>query len=85
MPRKLKRILVVDGSEVARTLIVRILNEEMPDTEITTCGTVQEACAWLDEDTNRADACELLGSGRYVNAPVDVLEKSLAGTVIRRT
>lgn len=48
MPRKLNRILVVDGSEVARTIIVRILNEEMPDTEIITCGTVQEACAWLE-------------------------------------
>ncbi len=48
MPRKLSRILVVDGSEVARTIIVRILNEEMPDTQISTCGTVQEACAWLE-------------------------------------
>lgn len=48
MPQKLNRILVVDGSEVARTIIVRILNEEMPSTEITTCGTVQEACAWLE-------------------------------------
>ena len=48
MPRKLNRILVVDSSEVARTIIVRILNEEMQDTEIITCGTVQEACAWLE-------------------------------------
>ncbi|TCK17094.1 two-component system cell cycle response regulator [Thiogranum longum] len=48
MPRKLNRILVVDGSEVARTIITRIFNEEMPDTKITTCGTVQEACAWLE-------------------------------------
>ena len=48
MPRKLNRILVVDSSEVARTIIVRILNEEMPDTELVTCGTVQEACAWLE-------------------------------------
>jgi two-component system cell cycle response regulator len=48
MPRKPNRILVVDGSEVARTIIVRILNEEMPDTEITTTGSVQEACAWLE-------------------------------------
>lgn len=48
MPRKLNRILVVDNSEVARTIIVRILNEEMPDTEIVTCGTVQEACVWLE-------------------------------------
>jgi two-component system cell cycle response regulator len=48
MPRKLNRILVVDNSEVARAIIVRILNEEMPDTEIITCGTVLEACAWLE-------------------------------------
>ena len=48
MPRKPNRILVVDGSEVARTIIVRILNEEMPDTEIITTGTVHEACAWLE-------------------------------------
>jgi two-component system cell cycle response regulator len=49
MPRKVNRILVVDGSEVARTIIVRILNEEMPDTEIITCGTVQKACDWLEQ------------------------------------
>ncbi|MCO6414134.1 MAG: diguanylate cyclase [Thiogranum sp.] len=48
MPRKLNRILVVDGSEVARTIIVRILSEEMPDTEIVTSATVKEACAWLE-------------------------------------
>lgn len=49
MSRKVNRILVVDGSEVARTIIVRILNEEMPETEITTCGTVREACEWLEQ------------------------------------
>jgi two-component system cell cycle response regulator len=48
MPRKPNRILVVDGSEVARTILVRILNEEMPDTEIITTGTVHEACTWLE-------------------------------------
>lgn len=47
MPKKLNRILVVDGSEVARAIIVRILNKEMADTKIITCGSVQEACAWL--------------------------------------
>ncbi len=47
MPRKINRILVVDSSEVARTIIVRVLNEVMPDTEITTCGSVQEGCEWL--------------------------------------
>ncbi|MDT8386051.1 MAG: diguanylate cyclase [Thiogranum sp.] len=49
MSRKLNRILVVDGSEVARTIIVRILNEEMPETEIITCGTVEKACEWLEQ------------------------------------
>ena len=48
MPRKLNRILVVDGSEVARTIIVRVLSEEMPDTDIVTSGTVREACEWLE-------------------------------------
>lgn len=48
MPRKLNRILVVDGSEVARTIIVRILSEQLPETEIVTCGTVREACDWLE-------------------------------------
>jgi two-component system cell cycle response regulator len=38
----------VDNSQVARKIIVRILNEEMADTEISTCGTVQEACVWLE-------------------------------------
>lgn len=49
MHRKLNRILVVDGSEVARTILVRILTREMPDTVIITCGTAQEACVRLED------------------------------------
>jgi len=44
----MNRILVVDGSEVARTIIARILSEQLPDTKIVTCGTVQEACDSLE-------------------------------------
>lgn len=40
---RLTRILVVDGSEVARTLIARVVEEEMPHTRITHCGTGREA------------------------------------------
>lgn len=40
---RLTRILVVDGSEVARTLIARVVDEEMPHTRITHCGTGREA------------------------------------------
>lgn len=48
MPRKINRILVVDSSEVARTILARILNEEMPETEIVTCATMEAACVWLE-------------------------------------
>ncbi len=44
------RIMVVDGSEVARTIIARILNEEMPNAIIATCGTATEAIARLEQD-----------------------------------
>ena len=40
-----------------------------------------QACAWLDQADNRSQACELLSQGRFVNAPVDVVEKSLTGTL----
>lgn len=45
-----KRIMVVDGSEVARTIIARILNEEMPGATIATCGTAAEATERLEEE-----------------------------------
>ena len=34
-----------------------------------------------DDPANRRETCELLSQGRYVNAPLDVLEKSLTGTL----
>ncbi len=40
---KMKRIMVVDGSEVARTIIARILDTSMKDAEVITCGSVAEA------------------------------------------
>ena len=49
MFRKLTRILVIDGSEVARTIISRILDEEMPQTELTLCGSAREAQTCLEE------------------------------------
>lgn len=48
MFRKLTRILVIDGSEVSRTIISRILDEEMPQAQITLCGSGREAQAQLD-------------------------------------
>jgi nitrate/nitrite transport system substrate-binding protein len=37
-----------------------------------------EACAWLDEPANRAEAARVLASPRYVNAPAEIIARSLA-------
>ena len=52
-----------------------------PNTHEAVITALLEACQWLDDPANRREACELLSHGRYVNAPVDVLEKSLTGTL----
>ncbi|RRQ22148.1 diguanylate cyclase [Thiohalobacter thiocyanaticus] len=49
MFRKLTRILVIDGSEVTRTIISRILDEEMPQAQLTLCGSGSEARDRLEE------------------------------------
>lgn len=50
MNQRLTRILVVDGSELARTIVTRVVEEEMPNARITHCGTGQEAIARMQED-----------------------------------
>ncbi|MEJ2644659.1 MAG: response regulator, partial [Gammaproteobacteria bacterium] len=49
MIQKLTQILVVDGSEVSRTVVSRILSEEMTHASITTCGSAGEARQLLEE------------------------------------
>ena len=62
--------------------VTRMWAESNPNTHVAVVMALLEACAWLDEPGNRHQACEMLSSGRYVNAPVDVLEKSLTGTLL---
>lgn len=50
MLTQLTRILVIDGSEVARTIVKRILDEEMPEANITLCGSAAEALDRLARD-----------------------------------
>jgi two-component system cell cycle response regulator len=47
MAKKQTSIMVVDGSEVSRTIIARILNAEMEDASITACATAEEAMEHL--------------------------------------
>ncbi|MDJ0740957.1 MAG: nitrate ABC transporter ATP-binding protein [Gammaproteobacteria bacterium] len=59
--------------------VTRIWAETNPNTHVALVSALIQACQWLDEPNNRIEAAEILSQGRYVNAPVDVLEKSLAG------
>ena len=47
---RLTRILVVDGSEVARTIVARVVEEEMPHARISHCGTGREALACMQSE-----------------------------------
>jgi nitrate/nitrite transport system ATP-binding protein len=53
-----------------------------PNTHRAVIKALLEACVWLDDPVNRPETCELLSQGRYVNVPIDVLEKSLTGTLL---
>ena len=59
--------------------VTRIWADTNPNTHVAVVEALLEACQWLDEPHNRVEAAQILSQGRYVNAPVDVLEKSLAG------
>ena len=61
--------------------VTRNWAQRNPNTHQAVLMALMEACEWLDQPDNRREACELLSAGRYVNAPVDVLEKSLTGTL----
>jgi len=50
MTPRLTRILVVDGSEVARTIIARVVEEEMPYARITHCGSGHEAMVYMQSE-----------------------------------
>jgi len=61
--------------------VTRNWAQSNPNTHQAVLMALIEACEWLDQEQNRREACEMLSAGRYVNAPVDVLEKSLTGTL----
>ena len=59
--------------------VTRAWADANPNTHLAAVRALIQACQWLDDRSHRAEAAEILSQGRYVNAPVDVIEKSLAG------
>jgi nitrate/nitrite transport system substrate-binding protein len=53
--------------------------EEKTDVLRDVMGAVLQACAWLDDADNRAEAAETLGTPNYVNAPPDEIRGRLTG------
>ncbi|MCG8013119.1 MAG: nitrate ABC transporter substrate-binding protein, partial [Candidatus Thiodiazotropha weberae] len=51
-----------------------------PNTHQAVITALIKACEWIDQAENRKEVCELLSQGRYVNAPQEILEKSMLGT-----
>jgi nitrate/nitrite transport system ATP-binding protein len=62
--------------------VTRNWAQSNPNTHKAVVKALLEACVWLDDPVNRPETCELLSQGRYVNVPIDVLEKSLTGTLL---
>ncbi len=53
---------------------------ENPNTHKAVLSALLQAAAWIDEQHNRSEVCEILSQGRYVNTPADLLEMSMTGT-----
>ena len=51
MTEKITRILIVDGSTVSRQILSRILQEEIPQIEVESCKTGEEAIQLLQDKT----------------------------------
>jgi len=51
-----------------------------PNTHLAVLSALIKACQWIDATENRRQVCEILSLGRYVNAPQEILEKSMLGT-----
>lgn len=51
--------------------------EKNPETLKALIKAVLEACRWLDEPDNRAEAARILSSPRYLNTPPEILARTL--------
>lgn len=59
--------------------VTRNWAQSYPNTHVALIKSMIQACQWLEEPENAQQACEILSQGRFINAPVDVLEKSFSG------
>lgn len=76
--------IAIAGYQLWRAMPEKVLGtteawaRKHPKTLRALIGALIEACAWLDEPANRVEAARVLASPRYVNAPADVITRSLS-------
>src|SRR5471030_1060679 len=75
--------IALTGTDIWRGMPEKVLGvtEEWanrhPNTLKALIKALSEACQWLDEPANRAEAARVLASPRYLNTPVEVLARTL--------
>ncbi|OOZ42324.1 hypothetical protein BOW53_00335 [Solemya pervernicosa gill symbiont] len=91
------RILVVDGSEVSRTIISRSLNDQLDDADITVCANAAEANQQLQQaefdlittslmlpDIDGLELCrQIRGSDKHRFTPLIVISGDADGRLLR--
>ena len=75
--------VVLTGPEIWKGMPEKVLGttetwaEKNPETLKALIKALLEACQWLDEPANRAEAARLLASPRYLNTPAEVISRTL--------
>lgn len=61
--------------------VTRAWAEAHPNTHEAVIKALLDACWWMEQPKHRTRVCEILSEGRYVNAPAEMLERSLTGAL----
>ncbi len=75
--------IVLTGPDIWRGMPEKVLGvteafaANNPDTLKALIKALLEACMWLDDPVNRAEAARVLSSPRYLNTPVEILARTL--------
>jgi len=75
--------IALTGPDIWRGMPEKVLGtteawaERHPNTLKALIKALIEACLWLDEPSNRAEAARILSSPRYLNTPAEVISRTL--------
>jgi len=62
--------------------LLKSFNEQNPNTVLSMCAALKQACVWLETVPNRFEAARLLTAQKYLDAELDVIAPSLLGSCL---